>query len=81
MTAQAWESFSARLLDIGINTAQGLIRIALLIVVAYVVTKLLRMGLNRLETFLVYATEKTESVSGAAGWTAATVPSTSSSMR
>ena len=67
MTVHAWESFTAKLLDIGINTAQGLLRIALLIVLAYVVTKLLRVALNRLENFLVYATEKTETVSGAAG--------------
>jgi small conductance mechanosensitive channel len=67
MTVHAWESFTEKLLDIGINTAQGLLRIALLVVLAYVVTKLLRIALNRLEKFLVYATEKTETVSGAAG--------------
>jgi len=67
MTVHAWESFTAKLLEIGINTAQGLLRIALLVVLAYVVTKLLRVALNRLENFLVYATEKTETVSGAAG--------------
>lgn len=66
MTARAWESFTAKLLDIGINTAQGLVRIALLIVVAYVLTKLMRMALNRLESFLVYATERTEPTAGAA---------------
>ena len=53
MTAHAWESFTARLLDIGINIAQGFVRIALLIAIAYVATKLLRMALNRLESFLV----------------------------
>ena len=67
MTVHAWESFTAKLLEIGINTAQGLLRIALLVVLAYVVTKLLRVALNRLENFLVYATEKTETVSDAAG--------------
>ena len=67
MTAHAWESFTARLLDIGINIAQGFVRIALLIAIAYVATKLLRMALNRLESFLVYATERTETISGAAG--------------
>jgi len=67
MTVHAWESFTAKLLEIGINTAQGLLRIALLVVLAYVVTKLLRVALHRLENFLVYATEKTETVSDAAG--------------
>jgi moderate conductance mechanosensitive channel len=67
MTAHAWESFIARLLDVGIDAVQGLIRIALIIAVAYVVTKLMRAGLNRLETFLIHATEKTETVPGAAG--------------
>jgi small-conductance mechanosensitive channel len=67
MTAQAWDSIIEKLLIIGINTAQGLVRIALLIVVAYIITKLLRAALNRLEHFLVYATERTETISGAAG--------------
>ena len=67
MTGHAWESFITRLLDIGVNAAQGLIRIALLIVLAYVLTRLLRAGLNRLEILLIRATEKTETIPGAAG--------------
>ena len=67
MTVHAWESFTAKLLEIGINAAQGQLRIVLLVVLAYVVTKLLRVALHRLENFLVYATEKTETVSDAAG--------------
>lgn len=67
MTARAWESFVAKLLEIGLEAAQGLVRIALLIAVAYVVTKLLRMALNRLETLLIYAAERNETISGAAG--------------
>ena len=66
MTGYAWESFITRLLDVGINAAQGLIRIALLIVLAYVLTRLLRAGLNRLEILLIRATEKTEAIPGAA---------------
>jgi small conductance mechanosensitive channel len=66
MTGYAWESFIMRLLDVGINAAQGLIRIALLIVLAYVLTRLLRAGLNRLEILLIRATEKTEAIPGAA---------------
>jgi moderate conductance mechanosensitive channel len=55
MTAHAWESFIARLLDIGVDAIEGLIRIALIITVAYIVTKLLRAALNRLEQFLIRA--------------------------
>ena len=65
MTGYAWESFTRRLLDVGVNAAQGLIRIALLIVLAYVLMKLLRAGLDRLEIFLIHATEKTEPIPGA----------------
>src|SRR6185437_747237 len=79
MTGYAWESFITKLLDVGLNAAQGLIRIALLIVLAYVLTRLLRAGLNRLEILLLRgseefpdgsslrATEKTETIPGAAG--------------
>lgn len=66
MTVNAWESFFARLLNIGVNTVQGLIRIALIIAVAYLTMKLMRAGLKHLEAFLVRATEKTETVPGAA---------------
>jgi small conductance mechanosensitive channel len=67
MTAHAWESFITRLLDVGVDAAQGIIRIALIVAVAYFVTKLMRAGLNQLETFLIHATEKTETIPGAAG--------------
>ena len=67
MTGYAWESFITRLLNVGVNAAAGLIRIALLIVLAYVLTRLLRAGLNRLEILLIRATEKTEPIPGAAG--------------
>jgi small conductance mechanosensitive channel len=67
MTGYAWESFITRLLNVGVNAAAGLIRIALLIVLAYVLTRLLRVGLNRLEILLIRATEKTETIPGAAG--------------
>lgn len=66
MTGYAWESFTRRLLDVGVNAAQGLIRIALLIVLAYVLMKLLRAGLDRLEIFLIHATERTEPMPGGA---------------
>jgi small-conductance mechanosensitive channel len=66
MTGYAWESFTRRLLDVGVNAAQGLIRIALLIALAYVLMKLLRAGLDRLEIFLIRATERTETIPGGA---------------
>jgi hypothetical protein len=60
MTTQAWESFIERLLVIGVNSVQGIIRIIIIVVIAYVATKLLRSGLNRMEAFLIHATERTE---------------------
>ena len=60
MTANAWETFIAALLGLGVNAVQGLIRIALIIALAYVVTKLVRAGLNRLEGFLIAATARRE---------------------
>ena len=60
MTADAWEEFTARLLGIGVNAVQGLIRIALIIALAYAATQLLRAGLNRLEGFLITATARSE---------------------
>jgi moderate conductance mechanosensitive channel len=60
MTADASEAFIARLLGIGVNAVQGLIRIAIIIAIAYVITQLLRAGLNRLEAFLISATARSE---------------------
>jgi small-conductance mechanosensitive channel len=60
MTADTWEVFAARLLAIGVNAVQGLIRIALIIVLAYVIMQLVRAGLNRLEAFLLRATARSE---------------------
>jgi small conductance mechanosensitive channel len=60
MTAAAWEAFIARLLAIGVNAVQGLIRIAIIIALAYVITQLLRAGLRRLEAFLISATARSE---------------------
>jgi small conductance mechanosensitive channel len=60
MTADTWETFVARLLGIGVNAAQALIRIAIIIALAYVITRLLRGGLDRLEGFLIDATARRE---------------------
>jgi hypothetical protein len=66
MNARAWESFVDKLLVIGVNSVQGLIRIAIIVAVAYFITKLLRSGLNRMEAFLIRATQRTEKAPGAA---------------
>ncbi|HKY09767.1 MAG TPA: mechanosensitive ion channel family protein [Candidatus Binatia bacterium] len=60
MTADTWETFVARLLGIGVNAVQGLIRIAIIIVIAYVLAQVLRSALNRLEAFLISATARRE---------------------
>jgi small conductance mechanosensitive channel len=66
MNTRAWEAFVDRLLVIGVNSVQGLIRIAIIVAVAYVITKLLRSGLNRMEALLIRATQRTEITPGAA---------------
>jgi small conductance mechanosensitive channel len=60
MAAETWEAFVARLLEIGVNAVQGLIRIAIIIAIAYFVVRLLRAGLNRLEAFLIGTTARSE---------------------
>ncbi len=66
MPVHAWESFVERLLSISLNAAQGTIRIALIVAVAYVVMKLMRAAFDRLEALVIRATERTEMVPGAA---------------
>lgn len=65
MTVHTWESFVDQLLSMSLNAAQGLVRIALIITVTYLVIKLMRAGFYRLENFVIRATEKTETVPGA----------------
>jgi small-conductance mechanosensitive channel len=55
MTAQTWEAFVARLLGIGVNAVQGLVRISLIIAIAYIVSKVLRVALTRMESFFIRA--------------------------
>jgi small conductance mechanosensitive channel len=66
MAANAWELFIARLLEIGINAAQGLIRIAFIVAAAYIAVKVLRAALNRSEFLLIRATERSPGSPGAA---------------
>ena len=66
MPVHAWESFVDRLLSMALDAAQSIIRIALIVAVAYVIMKLMRAAFYRLEAFVIHATEKTEMVPGAA---------------
>ena len=66
MSAHAWETFAASLLMIGVDIVQALLRVALIVAVGYAIVKLLRAALNRLESFLIRATEKSERAPGAA---------------
>ena len=65
MSPNAWEAFFARIMAIGVNTLQGLIRIALIVALAYVLVKLLRTGVTRLEDFLIRNTGRGEPDLGA----------------
>lgn len=55
MTEQAWEAFVARLLGVGVNAIQGVARIAVIVVIAYIVSKLVRSALTRLESVFIHA--------------------------
>jgi small conductance mechanosensitive channel len=66
MSTFAWESLTAKVVTIGIDTVQGIIRIALIVVAAYIIIKLLRTAFGGLEGLLIRATERTETVPGAA---------------
>ena len=66
MSVQAWESFVARLWVIGIGAVQSTIRIAVIVAAAYILMKLLRAGLYRVEALLIRTTEGTEATPGAA---------------
>ena len=65
MSATAWEQFVARLLVIGVNGAQAALRIALIILAAYLIAKTLRGAIHRLEAILIRATLMAETPSGA----------------
>ena len=66
MSARAWETFVAKLLEVGVDALEGLIRIALIVAVAYTVFRFLRIAMQRVETILIRATEKSEIIQGAA---------------
>jgi len=65
MSPNTWETFFARIMAIGVNTLQGLIRIVLIVALAYVLVKLLRTGVTKLEAFLIRNTGHGEADLGA----------------
>ena len=65
MSSNAWEPFFARIMTIGVNTLQGLVRIVLIVALAYILVNLLRRGLTKLELFLIRSTGHGEPEPGA----------------
>jgi small conductance mechanosensitive channel len=66
MSETGWESFIARLVDVGIDTAAALLRIAIIVATAYGLLRILRAAVTRLEALLVRATAAREAAPGAA---------------
>jgi small conductance mechanosensitive channel len=66
MSPIAWESFITRIMAVGVNALQGIIRIAVIVAIAYVVVTLLRAALSRLEALLIRSTGHGKSDPGAA---------------
>ena len=65
MSPNTWEVFFARIMAIGVNTLQGLVRIVLIVAIAYVLVKLLRSAVTKLEAFLIRTTSRGEPDLGA----------------
>ena len=59
-------TFLPKLIDIGVDFTKASLRIALIIIAAYVGLRLLRLGFNRLETLLIRAAAAAEVIPGAA---------------
>jgi small conductance mechanosensitive channel len=55
MPPNVWESLVTRLLGIAVNSAQAVVRIAVILAAAYLSAKLLRAGIERLESWLIRA--------------------------
>jgi small conductance mechanosensitive channel len=66
MSADTWDPFIDKLLIVGIDAAQALVRIVLIVAAASIGLRLLRAALNRLEGWLVRATVGRETAPGAA---------------
>mgnify|MGYP001354375376 CR=1 FL=1 len=65
MSSNTWESFVTKIMAIGVNALQGVIRIAVIVAVAYIIVKLLRAALSQLEAFLIRSTGNGETDPGA----------------
>ena len=61
------KEITPKLVDMGIDAAQTSLRIALIVIAAYIGIKVLRIALDKLELLLSRAAELTESVPGAGG--------------
>lgn len=61
MRSNTWESFVTNLVNLGVDGAQSLLRIVLIVAIAYVAVKLLRAAVTRLEALLIRATKDTDS--------------------
>ena len=59
------KEITPKLVDMGINAAQTSLRIALIVIAAYIGIKVLRIALDNLERLLTRAAELTERVPGA----------------
>lgn len=66
MTESSWGPLMAKLIVVAIDAAQTLVRIALIVAIAYGFLKILRMAVGRLEILLVRATAARETAPGAA---------------
>ena len=66
MLGNSTETFLPKLIDIGVDFAKASLRIALIIGIAYVGLRLLRVAFNRLETLLIRAAAAAEVTPGAA---------------
>ncbi len=61
------EELGPQLAEKSIDIALSTLHVLLILIAAYIIIKLLRIALNKLETPLTHATERTETVPGAAG--------------
>jgi moderate conductance mechanosensitive channel len=66
MLGKSTETFLPKLMDIGVDFAKASLRIVLIIGIAYVGLRLLRVAFNRLETLLIRAAAAAEVTPGAA---------------
>ena len=66
MSSTTWESFVTRIMAVGVNALQGVIRIAVIIAIAYLVIGLLRSALSRFEAFLIRSASLVENDPGSA---------------